>query len=163
MLELGAGTGYLSILCAKYLGAAQVVASDGSADVVANLPDNLFLNGLQDCPSRIAAAELKWGHGLVGTEGGVDVVLGADITYDQAIIPALAGTLDELFALFPRVDVLIAATERNRETFEAFIAVCHQRKFSVEEVDFPVPLRQDQRGPFYNDQVPIRICSIARQ
>ena len=168
VLELGAGTGYLSILCVKYLGATQVIASDGSDDVVANLPDNLFISGLQDS-DRIAAMELKWGHGLVGTEEaewnggrGVDVVLGADITYDQAIIPALAGTLDELFALFPRVDVLIAATERNRETFEAFIAVCHQRKFSVEEVDFPVPLRQDQRGPFYNDQVPIRICSIAR-
>ena len=168
VLELGAGTGYLSILCAKYLGAAQVVASDGSGDVVANLPDNLFLNGLQDCASRIAAVELKWGHGLVGTEGGVDVVLGADITYDGAIIPALADTLDEVFARFgARVDVLIAATERNRETFEAFVDVCQQqqRGFEVREVgDFPVPPRREQCGPFYDDRVPIRICSIvARQ
>ena len=176
VLELGAGTGYLSILCAKYLGAAQVVASDGSADVVANLPENLLLNGLvqqqqqqqQDSSAQIVATELKWGHGLVGTEGGVDVVLGADITYDGAIIPALADTLDEVFARFgTRVDVLIAATERNRETFEAFVDVCQQqqRGFEVREVvDFPVPPRREQCGPFYDDRVPIRICSIvARQ
>ena len=66
-----------------------------------------------------------------------------------------------------RVDVLIAATERNRETFEAFVDVCQQqqRGFEVREVvDFPVPPRREQCGPFYDDRVPIRICSIvARQ
>lgn len=187
VLELGAGTGYLSILCAKFLGAAHVLASDGSDDVVASLPDNFFVNGLQEHEQQqqgeeegsekkkkasgcIAALDLKWGHGLVGTEeaewnGGrpVDLVLGADITYDRGVIPALAATLDELFALYPRVGVLIAATERNRDTFEAFLAVCHGRRFAVEEIGFPVPRREEQRGPFYNDEVPIRICSIARQ
>ncbi|RYP45853.1 hypothetical protein DL768_007849 [Monosporascus sp. mg162] len=169
MLELGAGTGYLSILCAKFLEATQVIASDGSDDVVANLPDNFFVSGLQDS-ERITAMDLKWGYGLVGTEeaewnGGrpVDVVLGADITYDKSIIPALAGTLDDLFGMFPGVKILIAATERNRETFDAFLDVCQGRNFAVDEVDFQVPRKVDQRGPFYSDEVPIRICSIAKQ
>ncbi|RYP67088.1 hypothetical protein DL771_007413 [Monosporascus sp. 5C6A] len=169
MLELGAGTGYLSILCAKFLDATQVIASDGSDDVVANLPDNFFVNGLEGS-DRISTMDLKWGHGLVGTEeaewnGGrpVDVVLGADITYDKSIIPALAGTLDDLFCMFPEVKTLIAATERNRETFDAFLDVCQGRNFDVDEVDLQVPRKVDQRGPFYNDEVPIRICSIAKQ
>ncbi|RYP14746.1 hypothetical protein DL765_006161 [Monosporascus sp. GIB2] len=168
-LELGAGTGYLSILCAKFLEATQVIASDGSDDVVANLPDNFFVNGLQGS-ERISAMDLKWGYGLVGTEeaewnGGrpVDVVLGADITYDKSIIPTLAGTLNDLFGMFPEVKVLIAATERNRETFDAFLDVCHGRNFDIVEVDFQVLRRADQRGPFYNDEVPIRICSIEKQ
>jgi len=169
VLELGAGTGYLSVLCAKYLHAAQVIASDGSDDVVMALPDNFYLNGLQES-DRIRAMDLKWGHALLGTEeaewnGGrlVDVVLGADITYDKSVIPSLVSTVAALFAKFPGVVVVIAATERNRETFESFLQVCQKRKFVVDEVnDFPVPTREEQRGPFYSDCVPIRICRISR-
>ncbi|KAI1842077.1 hypothetical protein JX266_011728 [Neoarthrinium moseri] len=168
ILELGAGTGYISILCAKYLSPRQVIASDGSDDVVANLPDNFYLNGLQGSPS-ISSMDLKWGYALVGTEeaewnGGrpVDLVLGADITYDESIIPPLTGTIEELFDLYPAVKVIIAATERNQKTFEAFLKVCEQRRFKVHEVRFDLPPRASQTGPFYNDKVPIRICEIAR-
>ncbi|KAI1407117.1 FAM86A protein [Hypoxylon sp. FL1857] len=169
ILELGAGTGYLSILCAKFLAPNLVIASDGSDDVVANLPENFFLNGLQDS-KEIQAMDIKWGHALVGTEdehwnGGrpIDVVLGADVTYDKSIIPALIGTLQELVDMFPRITILIAATERNRDTFNGFLEVCEKRHFNVEEIDFGLPRTQDQRGPFYSDQVPIRICRLLKQ
>ncbi|KAK1756686.1 S-adenosylmethionine-dependent methyltransferase-like protein [Echria macrotheca] len=147
VLELGAGTGYLGILCAKYLGAERVVVSDGSDDVINNLPDSFFLNGLQDSDS-IVPMELRWGHALLGTEeqawnGGrsVDVVLGADITYDVKVIPSLVATLEELVGLFPGVVVLIAATERNEATFRAFLQVCEQRGFAMADSDAPVTLR----------------------
>ncbi|KAI1394446.1 putative methyltransferase-domain-containing protein [Hypoxylon trugodes] len=165
VLELGAGTGYLSILCAKYLGAKSVVASDGSDEVVATLPDNFFLNGLQD-DENIRAMDVKWGHALVGTEeeewnGGrpFDIVIGADITYDKSVIPALMGTLGELIGMF-NTTVLIAATERNQETFEAFIAACEKMYLNPEIIDFELPRGQDQQGPFYSDKVPIKICRI---
>ena len=58
ILELGAGTGYLGILCTRYLGARHVIASDGSEDVINHLPDNLFLNGLQDS-DKITPMELQ--------------------------------------------------------------------------------------------------------
>jgi len=32
ILELGAGTGYVSILCSKYLGASHILATDGYVD-----------------------------------------------------------------------------------------------------------------------------------
>ncbi|KAI0473211.1 FAM86A [Xylariaceae sp. FL0804] len=166
VLELGAGTGYLSILCARYLGAAQVIASDGSDDVVANLPENFYLNGLQG-ESKISPMDVKWGHALVGTEEQhwngakpIDVVIGADVTYDQRAIPPLIATLQELTNMFPRIEVLIAATERNRSTFESFIDVCHQTSLRVSEVNYPITPREEQQGPFYSDKVPIRICRI---
>src|SRR5690554_5488777 len=34
VLELGAGTGYVAVLCAKYLGATKVTASDRSDEVL---------------------------------------------------------------------------------------------------------------------------------
>ncbi|KAK0629449.1 putative methyltransferase-domain-containing protein [Bombardia bombarda] len=166
VLELGAGTGYLGILCAKYLGSDHVIASDGSDDVINNLPDSLFLNGLQGS-DKITPMELKWGHALLGTEdqawnGGdeVNVVLGADITYDASVIPALVATLGELVGLYPGVVMLIAATERNRETFQSFLHVCERRGFTVSHEIFPVPSKSEQQGPFYNDQTPIHICQL---
>ncbi|GKT59983.1 FAM86A protein [Colletotrichum tofieldiae] len=167
ILELGAGTGYLAILCAKHLAAAHVVASDGSDDVINNLPESFFLNDLQES-KLVRPMELRWGHAMVGTEDqkwnngeGVDVVIGADITYDQSIIPALIATLHEMFSLFPAVEVLISATQRNEVTFEAFCSRCRQRGMGLSYVDFPIPARDQQRGPFYSDSVPIRICRVS--
>ncbi|KAL6838164.1 putative methyltransferase domain-containing protein [Trichoderma camerunense] len=168
VLELGTGTGYLAILCIKYLGSTHVIASDGSDDVINNLPENLFLNQLEGSDA-IRPMDLKWGYALVGTEeerwnGGrpLDVVLGADITYDPSIIPALVSTLLELFGLYPHVEVIIAATQRNLETFQVFLVKCRDEGLKVEDVSFEIPSRDQQEGPFYNDQVAIRICRVSK-
>ncbi|KAF4946581.1 hypothetical protein FSARC_14169 [Fusarium sarcochroum] len=168
ILELGAGTGYLSILCANFLGSQHVLASDGSDDVINNLPDNLFLNNLQDS-TRVAPMDVKWGYALMGTEeetwnGGrpVDVVLGADITYDKSVIAALIGTLLEVFELHPHVEVFISATQRNEKTFQAFLDQCQANGLAVEVLQFEIPRQEDQQGPFYNDDVAIHICKVSK-
>jgi predicted nicotinamide N-methyase len=169
VLELGAGTAYLGILCAKYLGAEHVLVSDGSEYVLNNLPDSFFLNGLQGS-DRISPLELRWGHALVGTEeqawnGGrpVDVVLGADITYDESAILSLVATLEELVDLLATVTIIIAATERNRKTFQSFLDVCEKRGFAVCSEGFPVPSKSEQTGPFYDDETAIHICQLKRR
>ena len=85
MLELGAGTGFLSILCAKHLGSRHVLATDGDAHIVEDLETNIFLNGL-DQNSGIESRVFRWGSSLKDAGGwGSDkfeddiVVLGADI------------------------------------------------------------------------------------
>ncbi|KAK6420695.1 hypothetical protein LTR95_016910 [Oleoguttula sp. CCFEE 5521] len=85
VLELGCGTGFLSILCAKQLEASHVTATDGDQGVVEQLKDNLFLNDLDD-GTKVYSSVLKWGHGLKGTwveddfdEHPYDTVIGADI------------------------------------------------------------------------------------
>jgi hypothetical protein len=159
----------LSVLCAKYLAAEHVVASDGSDDVINNLPDNLFLNGLQGS-DRVLPMDLKWGHALLGAEepdwnGGrnIEVVLGADITYDLRLIPSLVATLEELSNLFPTVTILIAATKRNCETFETFLDTCQRVGFKINHVDFPIANTEEQMGPFYDDTAPIYICNLAHK
>jgi len=169
ILELGAGTGYLSILCANHLAAAHVIASDGSDDVVNNLPDNIFVNDLQGHEDRITVMELKWGHALVGTEektwnGGrpIDVVLGADVIFDIRIIPALVATLDDLAVMFPQVEILISATERNVDTLKSFHTAADKAGFVVQPLRFPIPATEKQFGPFYSDQVPIHIMRLIK-
>jgi protein-L-isoaspartate O-methyltransferase len=92
VFELGAGTGFVSILSAKHLEAKHVTATDGDEGVVEALKENLFLNGLDD-EKIVNASVLRWGRGLRGTwvddefeEWPYDVVIGADI-----VIPAEFG------------------------------------------------------------------------
>ena len=61
VLELGAGTGFLSMLSAK-LGAKQVVATDGSWQVCSSLRGNVTENGLEEI---VKVGRLLWGNGKI--------------------------------------------------------------------------------------------------
>ncbi|KAI9777528.1 MAG: hypothetical protein M1839_008822 [Geoglossum umbratile] len=169
VIELGAGTGFLSILCAKYLGARRVLATDGDPGVVEALEANFFLNGLDNNPDRVRASVLKWGWALMGgmledqeESHRWDVALGADVTYDSAVIPHLVSTLRGLFDMYPKIEVLISATIRDLETFETFILNCRTNKFVMEDIAFqPIPFAK-QQGLFYPTSTPIRILHINR-
>ena len=85
ILELGAGTGFISILCAKHLGAQFVLATDGNADIIRDLDSNLVLNKIKDT-NLIITAVLEWGHMLpnilwdsLEESQTYDLVLGADV------------------------------------------------------------------------------------
>ncbi|KAI9735410.1 MAG: hypothetical protein M1818_006416 [Claussenomyces sp. TS43310] len=168
VLELGAGTGFLSILCARYLDAVHVTATDGSDTVVSELPTNFYLNNLQDA-SQIYATELIWGHALMGGETAewnlgrkIDVVLGADVTYDSSVIPSLVATVVDLINLFPEVKVILGATIRKESSFQYFLRVCAANSLAVEDIPFEVPKADLQTGPFYANKFPIKLCSLAK-
>ena len=85
VLELGAGTGFLSILCKNICGARFVLATDGSQDVVEDCKGNLGLNGIGE-NGGVEVEVLKWGRALIGgvadwRERGrrLDLVVGADV------------------------------------------------------------------------------------
>jgi len=85
VLELGAGTGFLSIFCAKHAGAVYVLATDGDGGVVDDIGANIYLNGLENS-GKIESTVLKWGHAIFDEllshteeERIYDLVLGADV------------------------------------------------------------------------------------
>jgi predicted nicotinamide N-methyase len=168
VLELGAGTGYLSILCAKHLGASYVLATDGSEEVVDGLQTSIYLNELQT-NTKIEAKELQWGHPLLGGEESqwnsgrkIDLVIGADITYYESGIPALLSTFENVFELYPNVRIIIAATIRNEETFRTFEKKCAMWDLLIDEIGFPMLEAGLQQGPFYENSVPIKILDIRK-
>lgn len=185
VLELGAGTGYLSIVCAKCLGAAHVTASDGAEEVVDNLPDNLVLNRVEwkfNDPSSITGGLvtpklLKWGHALLGTEeaewnGGqnIDVVIGADVTYDSRVVPFLVGTMRELIDLYPNLDIIISDAQRNPATLATFLEACRNARLQVAELPFSYEEQHTRLSdlghpygpltPFYTRDIPMRVFCI---
>lgn len=83
VIELGAGTGLLSILCASHLGAAQTIATDGDEGVVNALRENAAFN---DVNGAMDIGVLWWGRALKGSwifeqdpPVTCDLVLGADV------------------------------------------------------------------------------------
>lgn len=85
IIELGAGTGFLSVLCAKHLGAKHVLATDGDGGVIDDISTNIYLNSLERT-GLVETTVLEWGHALVDEvfedgEGTLeyDLILGADV------------------------------------------------------------------------------------
>ncbi|KAF2808857.1 uncharacterized protein BDZ99DRAFT_389894 [Mytilinidion resinicola] len=170
VLELGAGTGLLSILCAKHLGASRVTATDGDESIVDSMRDNVFINGVDASASStsVECAALKWGFPLDAKTfeedyglGKLDVVLAADVTYDKRLHLPLVSTLSELFDIRPSLKVLLAAAVRNEQTFEAFVNACKRNNFGLADNDFDMVPIELQDGPFYS-AAPIRILTITR-
>ncbi|KAF7330858.1 hypothetical protein MVEN_02425200 [Mycena venus] len=86
VLELGAGTGLLSIAVAKLLPATTVVATDYHPAILANLGANLranFPSVSNQIGARVSAAELDWARPSAGApfDASFDVVLAADVVY----------------------------------------------------------------------------------
>ncbi|OTA94002.1 hypothetical protein M434DRAFT_395069 [Hypoxylon sp. CO27-5] len=168
VLELGAGTGFLTILLAKHLDAKHVTTTDGDQEVIKALRENLALNEVDD-QQRVRAETLTWGCNLKDTwveddcaAHPYDVVLGADITYNKVVITALVSTLEGLFDLRPTLKVMISSVIRNAETFQTFRDECAFRHFAVEDIAFkPKSIRQ-QKALFYATAMPIKILSITR-
>ncbi|KAI1381071.1 putative methyltransferase-domain-containing protein [Hypoxylon crocopeplum] len=168
VLELGAGTGFLTILSAKHLQATHVTTTDGDEGVVTALKENIALNDLDD-QEKVRAETLTWGHDLRGTwvqedctRYPYDVVIGADITYDKVAISALVLTLQNLFDMRPSLKVTIAGVVRNAETFQTFRDECAYHHFAAEDVVFEPKSMRQQKALFYAAAVPIKILSISR-
>lgn len=83
VLELGAGTGLLAMICATYLNADQVVATDGDEGVIEALKENAACNELK---APMTMRQLWWGRAIKGTwldekfaPHACDLVIGADV------------------------------------------------------------------------------------
>ncbi|KAI9712103.1 MAG: hypothetical protein M1820_001812 [Bogoriella megaspora] len=169
ILELGAGTGFVSILCAKHLEARRVTASDGDPGTVEALNSNLFLNGLEGS-EKVHPEALRWGRTLIGSvfeeemsEHPYDTVLGADLTYDKKIIPSLISTISDLINRRSSLQVVIAATVRNKETVDAFTHGCTNRGLELHDLEFSPSAEEQERSFFYSLSTPIRIILISRK
>lgn len=76
VLELGAGTGLLSLFVARYLGPASVLATDCDEGIVARTAECARVNKVNGLDARV----LVWGE-PTDTLGDVDTALGADLVF----------------------------------------------------------------------------------
>lgn len=174
VLELGAGTGFLSLLCAGHLGASHVLATDGLGHVCDSLESNVHLNvsnGTLDDHEPPKVRQLDWTDRpeidqlLEDTKQAgrqYDLIIGADITYHPDILRPLAELLSLLKAAYPKTTILISATIRS-DTFANFVAICRQDfSFKVTELDCRIPQGTQYCGFFHSVATEIKIVSLER-
>ena len=118
ILELGAGTGLLSVVLAK-LG-CDVRATDVDRHV-GRLARNLAANG-----ASAKAATLVWGAPLPADLPAVDVVVCCDCAYDSTVVDALAATVAALWARPEPPAHLVVANER-RTSLELLLRALAKR------------------------------------
>ncbi len=128
ILELGAGTGFLSLFCSFILDAKQVIATDGNENVLQSLQDNIELNALSfptkikpivrtlsweshsDIPEALSPISVPQYSASPNPDDGSsspnavqppfkpDIILGADLTYHPAACEILASLLSALLS-----------------------------------------------------------------
>ncbi|KAJ5929751.1 hypothetical protein N7454_006701 [Penicillium verhagenii] len=169
VIELGAGTGFLSLLCARHLGAQVVVATDREPILLENMKECVRLN------SGAAGGEMipmypafwDWGTPLEGKEelgeGGkmsFDIALGADLVYDADIVPLLLSTLRDLFENYQVKEFITGVALRNEATFRAFTTGCDSHGFKVEPLPFESAPAHQQTGFFHATDIPVRTYRV---
>ena len=94
VLDIGCGTGAVAIVCST-LGAMEVIASDKDRACIklATFNASVNLDAPNDTPVKFV--QHKWGS---GTSFGAlfDVILCADVMYDEDLFPSLAKDLTRL-------------------------------------------------------------------
>ncbi|XP_052489496.1 uncharacterized protein LOC105793973 isoform X3 [Gossypium raimondii] len=103
MIELGSGVGITGMLCSRFC--RQILLTDHNEEVLKILRRNIELNVSSENPSCCAALEaekLEWGNSdqinriLHKYPGGFELILGADICFQQSSVPLLFDTVEQL-------------------------------------------------------------------
>ncbi|VVA37559.1 PREDICTED: N-lysine methyltransferase [Prunus dulcis] len=103
VLELGSGVGITGILCSRFC--SKVVLTDHNEEVLKILKKNIELHASSEnskCCSGLVAEKLEWGnseqigHILQTYSDGFDLILGADICFQQSSICLLFDTVEKL-------------------------------------------------------------------
>ena len=178
VLELGAGTGFLSLYCATYLQPSRVIVTDGHEQVLTSLKRNIEGNYHRFHPkgTPVHLEKLMWdedtdldhlqhtysGNDESREEPVCDMVIGADITYHPDLCVSLARTLSKLAKTNPYVKIVISATERDPKTLNDFIQMCQSQQcgLRVEALQYNAPQPHDQKGLFHNVAMPINIYTM---
>ncbi|KAJ5108696.1 hypothetical protein N7456_005371 [Penicillium angulare] len=181
VIELGAGTGFLSLFCARHLGVRGVVATDREPALIETMKECVRLNsGPESTQAQLDQRSLipmypaiwDWGTPLQRTEemGSLgrnealkfDVALGADLIYDADLVPLLLSTVRDLFENYGVKLFIIAATLRNEATFQTFLTGCEANSFKAEYIPFQSPALEEQTGFFHSTNIPVRTYCISR-
>ncbi|XP_047967563.1 protein-lysine N-methyltransferase EFM3 [Salvia hispanica] len=103
VIELGSGVGITGILCSRFC--REVVMTDHNDEVLKILTRNIELDDSSKnsaCSAKLKSAKLEWGNSeqlddiLQRHPEGFDLVVGADICFQQASVPLLFHTVKRL-------------------------------------------------------------------
>lgn len=163
VLELGSGTGLTGFVVGKYCKVSRICLTDGNETVLRLLDDNLAENFQHNPALTINVAPLDWfkiekSQFIADDTWKPDVVMAADVVYDDSLFEALCKTIDLIFRKCSnRCWMVMACTIRNERTLKHFLTRLDLYQFqrSLEEFVPPTHL-------YWDASTPIQIYRITR-
>lgn len=183
VLEIGSGaTGFVGMILTKTCDPERVILSDCHESVIQTLTENVNLNFLGKNVEELekslifrqrlkvenkvefGVVELPWEDIDKSEEELVNlckpnVLLAADVVYDETIFEALLKCVIKLFDLFPSLTFFLSQTIRNESTFSKFCNLLHINSFEFTEE----PLKTQTISNVSLDEIKIlRISKLAQ-
>uniref|UniRef100_A0A1B6KLR7 FAM86 N-terminal domain-containing protein n=1 Tax=Graphocephala atropunctata TaxID=36148 RepID=A0A1B6KLR7_9HEMI len=158
VVELGCGLGLTGLAVSTTCRPLSYTLTDCHPSVLSALSHNLQLNQSLLAGIDVTTRLLDWeDSGAFGLPNSVDLVLAADVVYDERLFPALVNTLHHFLCDKPARAVL-ACTERNRDTLTTFLQYLAAKGLVADELPCPEPATFR-----YSTTPPIRLfCCSAR-
>lgn len=128
IIELGSGVGVTGLLCSRFC--RQLVLTDHNEIVLKVLKQNIDLqlsSGISTC-AEITSEKLEWGNHdqlseiLKHFPEGFDLIIGADICFQQCSIPLLFETVEQLLRFGDKSGKCILAYVSRAKSIDAMVA-----------------------------------------
>ncbi|XP_021900949.1 protein N-lysine methyltransferase METTL21A [Carica papaya] len=143
VIELGSGVGVTGILCSRFC--KDVVLTDHNEEVLKILKRNIEFHKSSeefDTSAGLFAEELEWGNVdqlsniLQKYTGGFDIILGADICFQQSSVPLLFDTVEQLLRARKQgcCKFILAYVSRAKTMDSIVIREAIRRGMSIDEV-----------------------------
>ncbi|XP_078436238.1 putative methyltransferase family protein [Wolffia australiana] len=143
VIELGSGVGITGILCSKFC--REIVLTDHNDEVLEILKKNIELQESSSGPNAVSvlkAEKLEWGNSeqtaliLEKYAAGFDLILGADICFQQFNIPLLFSTVKMVLERSqPECRFILAYMSRVKSIDE--MVVSQARKLGMKVIEVP--------------------------
>lgn len=152
IVELGCGVGLAGMVVCKTCCPLSYTFTDGHEAVLQSVEENLRRNSVTECHTSVKM--LRWGdHESFKEHCAADVILGADLVFDPAVVPALVSTLAAL--LVHGGTAYIASTVRNCETRALFLSKLDEASLQYEPCTAP-----REKIFFYDRSCPVEIDKV---
>lgn len=141
LIELGSGIGITGILCSRFC--KEVVLTDHNDEVLEIIKKNIEMQSCSGNGDAVLTAEkLEWGNHdhlsniIEKHPVGFDLILGADICFQQSSIPCLFDTVEKLLRMQANKCRFILAYVSRAKVMDALVLKeAEKRGMLVEEVD----------------------------
>lgn len=141
LIELGSGIGITGILCSRFC--KEVVLTDHNDEVLEIIKKNIEMQSCSGNADAVLTAEkLEWGNHdhlsniIEKHPVGFDLILGADICFQQASIPCLFDTVEKLLRMQAnKCRFILAYVSRTKVMDALVLKEAEKRGMLVEEVD----------------------------
>ena len=141
LIELGSGIGITGILCSRFC--KEVVLTDHNDEVLEIIKKNIEMQSCSGNADAVLTAEkLEWGNHdhlsniIEKHPVGFDLILGADICFQQASIPCLFDTVVKLLRMQAnKCRFILAYVSRTKVMDALVLKEAEKRGMVVKEVD----------------------------